>query len=70
MKSDQHKRNEEESRGAGGFLFCFETQCHCGTQAGFKLGTLLPWLLKAYDCRVPATTPIVGAWVEKSDTEV
>lgn len=51
-------------------MFCFETECHCGAEAGFKLGTVLPWLLKAYDCRVPATTPVVGAWVEKSDTEV
>ena len=53
-----------------GFLFCFETGYHCGAQAGFKLGALLPWLLKAYDFRVPAITPIVGARVEKSDTAV
>lgn len=51
-----------------GFLFCFG--CHHGAQAGFKLATLLPWLLEAHDYRLPATTPIMGAWVEENDTEV
>lgn len=53
-----------------GFCFVLRPDITAGAQAGFKLGTLLPWLLKAYDYMVPATTQIVGAWVEESDIEV